>query len=218
MKFVHSVLISLLVAAVCFFIGLSSHNVTVIIAGFVMLAVGAVVPAATGKISGRVLTVTVAIVVAVIVIFSVIPVMQTVGSTSHGQKVPTPVILQTIMPKGAVFAYSPNGTVTTVNAKSSAVYGMVYSGIEMNITVSVQLVGSWASTTPVSAIIVPLQYMHNVSVLGKVLSTQTLSLSGKLNYNLGAPQPHHPSCAFHTICINCHFRTSMLICFAGTHR
>ena len=157
-----------------------------IILALVTSYIGAAVNLRSSRISGRVMAVAVVIVVAVIVGFSVLPAIfhSSVSFTTPGQNTP-PVILQTVMPKGAVFAYSPNGTITTVNAKSSTIYGMVYSGIEINITNNTQLVCSWTSTTPVSAIIVPLQYMHNVSVLGKVLSIETPSSSGKMDYSFG---------------------------------
>ena len=95
------------------------------------------------------------------------------------------VVEKVIMPVNSTFSYAPNGTIPAANQVSSATYGMVYSGIEFNITGNMWLVGSWMSTSSVAVIFVPAQYMHNTSVLGKELSIAKTATGGKLDNQFG---------------------------------
>jgi hypothetical protein len=135
----------------------------------------------------RALKVAAATVVAIIVILSVMYVIQSDRTHATAPNTPPLTVTKVIMAQGSVFVFSSNGTIVAANAKSYTVYGMVSSGIDMNITNGTWVTGSWASTTPVAAIIVPLQYIHNESVIGKILSIQKPSSSGEIDMYFGMP-------------------------------
>ena len=181
-----SMLISIPIAAACLYYGIVSPSMTLVVAGIAIAFVGAVIPAVSGRAYMKMLKITIAVVVAAVIIIFAIGIMQTEAAHDVAPQGTQPgTVIATIMAQNATFAYAPNGTVSTVSEIVHITYGMVYGGIEFNISNSTAIVGSWSSTSQVAAIIVPLQYMHNVSVLGKQLSVEKPSMSGSIDYSFG---------------------------------
>ncbi|MCL5252881.1 MAG: hypothetical protein M1351_02175 [Candidatus Thermoplasmatota archaeon] len=181
-----SLLISIPIAAACLYYGIVSPSMTLVVAGIVVAFVGAVIPAVSGRAHMKTLKMTIAVVVTAIIIIFAIGIMQMEAAHDVAPQSTQPgTVIATIMAQNATFAYAPNGTVSTVSEIVHITYGMVYGGIEFNISNGTAIVGSWSSTSQVAAIIVPLQYMHNVSVLGKQLSIEKPSLSGRIDMSFG---------------------------------
>ena len=185
-----NLLIGIPVSLVLLGIGIFSipHVMFYTVAGAVLLFIGVFIPAITRKPFLKALYIAMAFFlvlgVALFAIFGVIIVPDSVNSNPPNYPQQGTVIA-TLMPANSTYGYSPNGTILAANAQSSHLYGLVRGGIEFNITNSIELVGSWKSTSAVSAIVVPLKYIHNMSVIGKVLSIAKPSVSGSFAMQFG---------------------------------